>query len=546
MFIDAQHAPKEIKAAVVVVGSGPAGLSLALDLANAGVDTALLESGLRAPDPSAAALARAVETPPGHVRPEDLCGRRFGGLSWSWGGRCVAYDEIDFEERPFTEAPGWPVTRAEIMREADAAADFLGVGRPDFDVTCNYLSTPTRLAGTLERWCAEPQLARRHERAARKSKSLRVYLGVTCTGADIDADGRVRRLTARAASGREVSVKAPRFVLATGGVETARLLLWLFESLPADAKPPWLGRGYMGHLKGQIADLALHPQAARALDYVLTDNTCFTRTRFGLPAETMRRNDLLNIAFHIDNPPISDPAHRSAGLSLMRLALATPGVGPMLSPEPMRSVLLGDSDAPRTGAHLANVFRRPLEALSFGAKALHGRKMRPVRPGLLAGASTGRYALTFYAEQAAVFSNGVALAEERDSCGVPRIRIFQKAQDAEAQSVLRAHELLTDALLAEARMANAGLSFTYRDSAPARIASILAQSGDGYHQIGLARMGADRSTSVVDTDAKVHGLANLYVAGSAVFPTSSQANPTFTIVCQALRLSKHLQRLVHL
>ena len=50
---------------------------------------------------------------------------------------------------------------------------------------------------------------------------------------------------------------------------------------------------------------------------------------------------------------------------------------------------------------------------------------------------------------------------------------------------------------------------------------------------------AERS-GVVDRDGKVFGVNNLYVAGSAVFPTSSQANPTLTIVAMALRLADHL------
>jgi choline dehydrogenase-like flavoprotein len=51
----------------------------------------------------------------------------------------------------------------------------------------------------------------------------------------------------------------------------------------------------------------------------------------------------------------------------------------------------------------------------------------------------------------------------------------------------------------------------------------------------------DRTQGVVDSDCRVHGLANLYVAGSSVFPTSGYANPTLTIVALALRLADHLK-----
>ena len=61
------------------------------------------------------------------------------------------------------------------------------------------------------------------------------------------------------------------------------------------------------------------------------------------------------------------------------------------------------------------------------------------------------------------------------------------------------------------------------------------------HHMGTTRMHADPHRGVVDADCRVHGIANLYVAGSSVFPTSGAANPTLTIVALALRLAGHLQ-----
>ena len=63
----------------------------------------------------------------------------------------------------------------------------------------------------------------------------------------------------------------------------------------------------------------------------------------------------------------------------------------------------------------------------------------------------------------------------------------------------------------------------------------------GGHHLGTARMGNDPRTSVVDGDCRVHGVGNLFVAGAAVFPTSSQANPTLTIVALAMRLAQFLK-----
>ena len=64
--------------------------------------------------------------------------------------------------------------------------------------------------------------------------------------------------------------------------------------------------------------------------------------------------------------------------------------------------------------------------------------------------------------------------------------------------------------------------------------------GDQHH-MGTTRMQRDPSMGVVDENCRVHGVANLYVAGSSVFPTSGTFNPTLTIVALALRLADHIK-----
>ena len=63
--------------------------------------------------------------------------------------------------------------------------------------------------------------------------------------------------------------------------------------------------------------------------------------------------------------------------------------------------------------------------------------------------------------------------------------------------------------------------------------------------VGTTRMSADPSLGVVDNDCQVHGVSGLYIAGSSVFPTSSHANPTLTILAVSLRLADHLVRVAN-
>jgi choline dehydrogenase-like flavoprotein len=71
-------------------------------------------------------------------------------------------------------------------------------------------------------------------------------------------------------------------------------------------------------------------------------------------------------------------------------------------------------------------------------------------------------------------------------------------------------------------------------------ARVFAQTPDGVHQIGTARMGANPRDGVVDGNCRVFNAPNLFVAGSAVFPTSGQANPTFSAITLAVRLARHV------
>ena len=63
---------------------------------------------------------------------------------------------------------------------------------------------------------------------------------------------------------------------------------------------------------------------------------------------------------------------------------------------------------------------------------------------------------------------------------------------------------------------------------------------DMKHPTGTTRMSLDPTSGVVDADCRVHGIDNLYVAGSSVFPTSGHFNPTLVIVALAARLAAHL------
>jgi len=156
-------------------------------------------------------------------------------------------------------------------------------------------------------------------------------------------------------------------------------------------------------------------------------------------------------------------------------------------------------------------------------------------PSVFLYRNDGAYPLEFNAEQMPNPDSRVMLGRDTDRLGVPRLVVQWKFKDTEVDSVCRAYRVLASAV------AKAGLGKVELDSdLPNSVRRALVPQGG--HHIGTARMGADVSTGVVDTNCEVWNARGLFVAGTAVLPTSGFANPTLTALALAFRLAEHLLR----
>jgi choline dehydrogenase-like flavoprotein len=190
------------------------------------------------------------------------------------------------------------------------------------------------------------------------------------------------------------------------------------------------------------------------------------------------------------------------------------------------------------GAHLWNVVRDPLDTAGFLAHWVHKRTLAQRKfPSVILRNRGNRFSLEVQSEQQPLASSRVTLAREIDALGMRKLRVDWRYCRADIDSVARTLDLVGS----ELERTGVG-RFDYE---PDQLEEDLMRYGAyGGHHIGTTRMGSNPKTSVVDADCKLHSVANLYVAGSAVFPTSSQANPTLTILALTLRLADRLtQRL---
>jgi choline dehydrogenase-like flavoprotein len=539
-----------LDAEVAVVGAGPAGIVTALELARAGMDVLLLESGGDRFDARVQALGDEARRTPRHVAMSLATRRQLGGASNLWGGRCVPYDPIDFEPRELVGDARWPVGYAELAERFGRACAWCVCGEPIFDAQeIPGLAGRTLVPGlpdgdvtssALERWSLPTNFGRQYAAELDRSEHLRLATGLTCVEvvADSAAD-RVERLRARTLDGREVAVHARRYVLACGGVETTRLLLNSDRSRPGGIgnHAGHLGRHYMAHTDGRIATVRFTtPPEQTIYAHERDPEGVYVRRRFAFSTEKLLRDGLPNIVFWLVNPELGDPRHRSGVLSFVYLALISP-FGRFFVAEGIRQASVETPNAGPARAHLGNVVRGVWPALRFAVSFGYRRFVKRGRraPGFFTYSAANAYPLNFHGEHLPNPESRVTLGEDVDELGMRRLALDLRFADGEAEAVVRAHDEL------DAWLRRHGCGHLEYPAIEDRVAAVDEQLYGGYHQTGTTRMSARPEDGVVDQNLAVHGFDDLFVAGGGAFVTSSQANTTFMEIVFALRLADHLR-----
>jgi len=458
----------------------------------------------------------------------------------------MPFDTIDFESRDYVPHSGWPITRDTLMPYYAEANRLCEAGAFAYTAEAAF-DRPTRpiiqgfeesvfSANTLERFSCPTDFAGRYERKLDNARNVRVLLHANATALHVGGDGTaIDSITVRNLRGKRFAVRASQFVLAIGGLEAARLLLVSRDVVPNGVGNGHdvVGRYYMCHIAGTVGAISIdRPTSAVWHGYEVADDGTYCRRRFALREPVQRAQKLGNFIARLHHPRITDPRHRNGILSLLFLAK-------MFIPYEYRIRLHGSE--PTTAAmwlqHVANVALGPADAARFAWHMLRDRKLAERKfPSVIIQSKANLYSLDFHAEQQPNPESRVTLSDRSDPLGMPRLHVDWRYTAGDVDTVRRAIALLAG----EIRRQRLG-AFDYEDDALE--AEMTRYGAYGGHHIGTARMGSDPRSSVVDADCRIHGLRNLFVAGAAVFPTSSQANPTLTVVALALRLAAHLRAL---
>lgn len=504
---------KEVAAEVVVVGSGAAGISLALELESLGRSVVLLEAGEEQYTPDSQELYSGDSV--GIPLPYGLMGSRLrflGGSTNCWGGGCGELDEIDFIQRDWVEFSGWPILREELTFWYKKATQFLSLDYPSSKPS-GFAPNYRAIKGMDTRCLsATPILRFKDDFKDRIERSERITLltGANCTNLSfVGITGSVSGFVVESYGGVSCKVIGSQYILASGGIENARILLNSYEqtesALPRNDNT---GRYFSDHPVAPSATvLGYHDSVDRlgvasVFDRSQARNLNFPY--FTVPFRVQEKERILNGAVQFGRVGVENHPSVNAAWRLMN---AYKGNSSNFEYDDVKKVV----------SNPVRVFQAAMNRRS--------------------GSGTTRMAMRFQIEQSPNPESTISLSIDRDRFGLRKVKLDWNFTDLERRTVDVINFYVSKNLATEDQgilKLDRGL-LSDRNKLPEDLRG-------GQHHSGATRMAATKDAGVVDSNLKVFEAENLYITGSSVFPTNGWVNPTLSIIAISIRLANHLDK----
>ncbi len=491
MFLDADTLKETaLEADVCIAGAGAAGMTLALDLRASGLSVILLESGgfRREAQTQRLSDGRMIGINTWNLRSMRV--RALGGATGHWEGWCRPLMPHDFEVRDYIPNSGWPIRYEDLLPWYARACETLEIGPFQWNAEARAKAMGTAVLPTgaaidhrYYQFSPPTRFARVYGGALEKAEHVRVIAHANVTDIRLEENGaRVQSFTCRTLAKTEFHVRANRYVLALGGIENPRVLLAARSQQPhgvANASDV-VGRYFMEH-PHYYGSVGLVHAAKRDLSF-------YTR----MPSDLKRANGT---------------------------AVRVMGAFGLAADVARRERLLNFSAA-----------FHPVKA-DAETGVLTSAQMQALVTRGTAGYQVAQLAIR--AEQSPLAESRVTLTNDLDPLGMPRAALNWRIAPEDDVQLRRALVLLGGEL---------GASGIARAWIPGDASRFVWRPSPGGHHMGTTRMGTDPATSVVNADCRTHQVENLYIAGSSVFPTGGEANPTLTIVALAHKLADTIKR----
>lgn len=486
---------------LAIIGGGPAGISLALALAGTKLNILLLESGGENFESQSQKMYAGALSGDPYIALDAGRLRFLGGGTNHWGGWCRPMDEIDFTARSWMPHSGWPFPRKALEPYFPRAQALVEAGPWIYDQKGEAENAsrgsvlPLGKGGLYTSWfqfskmrgdVLPTQFGKRYADDLKRASNIAPLLQANITAIRLSPDAkRVERLDgatldSNGGPGKRFTVK-PRFVvLAAGGMENARLLLASNDVMKA-------GAGNQNDLVGRFfADNPIPRDVA-------------TLVSFAGPLAS----------FYGSNQKLDDGA-------IMRATFAP-------------------TAAFRRSAEVAgslSTIEQPVELDELGKAAVITTSI-----ALGVDASNAKaYSLGCGMELTPDPDRRLILTSEKDALGLPRLKLENRIADQDFAHYRRTLSEMGRQLLAS------GTGMLRIDKH--KRDDWMKTMDWGHHHLGTTRMHADPKQGVVDGDGLVHGMGNLYIAGSSTFPSYGASNPTMNLIALTLRLADHLKKVM--
>lgn len=541
--------PTDVEADLCIIGAGAAGIAIARSFIGTSLSVCLIEGGGLAGEEKSQALYQgtSVGNPP--FDPSVSRMRVFGGSCNLWGGGCITFSKHDLGERHWVPHSGWPLSYDDLEPYYARALAYCQIDVQDF-ADGSFIGPLPRTPIPFDADKLVNQIFARspiffgaaYRTELEKADNIKVLVHANLMELEAAPDGTsVRRARIAALGGRSGFVTARHYVLASGGIENARLLLLSNSVVPQGLgnTHDLVGRYFMDHPSGSLGRVVTDTpeHLTRPYDRNLGHNgSAPVFPEIGLSDKAQRTHRLLSGRVH----PFPVEAEVPKGIRALR---------------EFRAAL-----RPMTRDENAELEARLCAAMKNGPSP--GDDLIPTKQGvgklaLRVGLGAGDIAKAFVrklADKSTVKSNHVELIGYFEQAPNPHSRITLGTEvDALGQrkicvdwqlTPLDKHSYRTAAILFGNELAQA-CGGRYEPAA------WVGGSGDDMpqvrgtaHHLGTTRMSADPNQGVVDRHCRVHGVDNLHIAGSSVFPTGGWAFPTFTIIALSLRLAEDLRDLL--
>jgi choline dehydrogenase-like flavoprotein len=531
MFVDTRQLTEGSlhEGAVCIIGGGAAGITLALEFDRRGIPTCLLESGGFESDPATQDLYRGDSIGLPYSFGDGCRSRFLGGSTNCWGGWCRPLEDHDFMQREWVPNSGWPFAKSELQPYYEKANDILRLGPSHFDTEfwVGAINNPEvrripftagRVVDGISQFSPPVRFGRDYRQELATSPHLKVYLYANVVSIETDKAMTVRRVTAKTLTGRSIYVSAKVFVLASGGIENARLLLASNKDRPAGLgnHNDMVGRYFMDHPRLFSSKIYFRQGWSRNILYdikyhwhsnSLAAHGACVAAQFGLTPELQAKERVLNARLCFSSVY---PGEVNVGKSLIDIR---------------RNLRLRPTIPYRALAEdLLTLITHPVETAAF------------LTTHCLRAQSFVKYArFQVILEPLPDPNSRVLLSESRDELAIPRVKVDWRVGELVKRTVDRTVAIVADDL------ANAGVADVVLDPPIEGSEWPMSFEKEGcWHHMGTTRMHDSPKQGVVDHNCRVYETNNLYVAGSSVFPTVGGNFPTITIVALAVRLACHI------